>query len=395
MVRHMAAHKMLDRLAAHFDDGFRHIGRVHQLAALFVDHLALIVHHVVEFQQVFAHIEVARLHLLLRLFQCFVDPRMENRLAFLQAQTLQHPVHALRSEDAHEIVFERQEEFRCARIALTARTAAQLIVDTPAFMAFGADHIETAGGQRDALQLGHFGLDRFGAAVALGFVEPGRFVVIQFLAQAHFEIAAQLNIGAAARHVGGDRHAAGHAGLGDDEGFALVVARVQYMMGNAFDAQQFGEHFALLDADRADQDRLLPRAAFLDQRDDRKVFLARRAIDLVVGILAGDGHVGRDLDHFQLVDVLEFRGFGHGGAGHAGQFRIEAEIVLEGDRGQGLVLVLDRDAFLGFERLMQAFRIAAAVHHAAGEFVDDDDLVVLDDVIDIPREQLMRAQRPG
>ena len=74
-------------------------------------------------------------------------------------------------------------------------------------------------------------------------------------------------------------------------------------------------------------------------------------------------------------------------------FGIEAEIVLEGDRGERLVLVLDRDAFLRLERLVQPLGIAPAFHHAAGEFVDDDDLVVLDDVVDVAREQLVRAQR--
>ncbi len=42
---------------------------------------------------------------------------------------------------------------------------------------------------------------------------------------------------------------------------------------------------------------------------------------------------------------------------------------------------------------MQAFGIAAAFHHAAGELVDDDDLVVLDDVIDVAGEQRVGAQR--
>ena len=49
--------------------------------------------------------------------------------------------------------------------------------------------------------------------------------------------------------------------------------------------------------------------------------------------------------------------------------------------------------FLRFERLVQAFRIAAARHHAAGEFVDDDDFAVADDVVLVPLEELVGAQR--
>ena len=48
---------------------------------------------------------------------------------------------------------------------------------------------------------------------------------------------------------------------------------------------------------------------------------------------------------------------------------------------------------LGLQRLVQAFRIAPARHHAAGELVDDDDLVVLDDVVLVALEQLVGAQR--
>ena len=48
---------------------------------------------------------------------------------------------------------------------------------------------------------------------------------------------------------------------------------------------------------------------------------------------------------------------------------------------------------LRFQRLVQAFRIAPARHHAAGELVDDDDLVVADDVVLVALEQLVGAQR--
>ena len=74
----------------------RRVG-VHQLAALLVDHLALIVHHVVELEQVLADLEVARLDLLLRLLERLVDPGMDDRLALLQAEALQHAVHAVAS----------------------------------------------------------------------------------------------------------------------------------------------------------------------------------------------------------------------------------------------------------------------------------------------------------
>ena len=54
---------------------------------------------------------------------------------------------------------------------------------------------------------------------------------------------------------------------------------------------------------------------------------------------------------------------------------------------------LDGDVLLRLERLVQSVRVAPALHHAAGELVDDDHLVVADDVIDVAGEQRMRAQR--
>ncbi len=101
----------------------------------------------------------------------------------------------------------------------------------------------------------------------------------------------------------------------------------------------------------------------------------------------------RDFERFELVDVLELRRLGERGAGHARKLAVQAEIVLEGDRGERLVLWLNLDAFLGLKRLVQAFRIAAAFHHASGELIDDDDLAVFHDVIFVAQEQLVCAQR--
>ena len=140
---------------------------VHQLDALLEDDLALVVHHVVVFEQVLADVEVARLDLLLRLLQRLVDPGMDDRLAFLEAERLQHAVHAVGAEDAHQIVLDRQVEFRAAGVALAAGAAAQLVVDAAAFMALGGEHVEAAGGERLVLQPLDVVADRLILGVAL------------------------------------------------------------------------------------------------------------------------------------------------------------------------------------------------------------------------------------
>jgi len=50
---------------------------------------------------------------------------------------------------------------------------------------------------------------------------------LQLVLDPHVGIAAELNIGAAAGHVGGDRDRARHARLRDDIGLLLVVARIE------------------------------------------------------------------------------------------------------------------------------------------------------------------------
>ena len=76
-----------------------------------------------------------------------------------------------------------------------------------------------------------------------------------------------------------------------------------------------------------------------------------------------------------------------GRAGHAGQLIVHAEVVLEGDGGERLVLVFDLDPFLGLQRLVQPLAVAPPRHQTAGELVDDNHLAVLDDVIHVQLEK--------
>ena len=51
---------------AHLGDRIADALAVHDVGALLVDHLALVVHHVVELDDLLAHVVIARLDLLLR-----------------------------------------------------------------------------------------------------------------------------------------------------------------------------------------------------------------------------------------------------------------------------------------------------------------------------------------
>jgi hypothetical protein len=101
--------------------------------------------------------------------------------------------------------------------------------------------------------------------------------------------------------------------------------------------QQFGEQLRVLDRGGADQHRLAAFVAVADVGDDGAYF-SFASVDQVVVVLATIGTLVGISTTFPAVDLLELVGFGVGRAGHAGQLAVHAEVVLEGDRGQRLVL---------------------------------------------------------
>ena len=109
-----------------------------------------------------------------------------------------------------------------------------------------------------------------------------------------------------------------------------------------------------LDRDRADQDRLAALVALLDVSRPPPELAVLVLEDVVVVVVADHRLVGRDLDHSGLVDLHELLRLGQRRAGHAGELFVEAEVVLQGDRRQGLVLLADAHPLLGLDRLVQA-----------------------------------------
>src|SRR5262249_38050381 len=145
----------------------------HQLDLLLEDYLALVVHYVVVLENVLADVEVARLDLLLRLLERLVDPGMNDGLVLLEPELLQHAVELAGAEDAHQVVFERQEELGAARIALTTGAAAKLVVDTAALVPLGAEHEQAAGGERLLFQARYLIANLVGTRALFAFDRVG------------------------------------------------------------------------------------------------------------------------------------------------------------------------------------------------------------------------------
>ena len=183
------------------------------------------------------------------------------------------------------------------------------------------------------------------------------------------------------------------ARLGHDQGLPGVLLGVQDLVGDAPALEHAGEHLGLLHRGRAHQDGLAPLVALDDVLHHRLELGLLALVDEVGPVVADHGLVGGDGHHGEVVGAGELGRLGGGRACHPRQLVVHAEVVLQGDGGPGVVLLLDLDPLLGLHRLVQPVRPAPALQDAAGELVDDLHLAVLDDVVLVPLVQLLGPQR--
>ena len=155
-------------------------------------------------------------------------------------------------------------------------------------------------------------------------------------------------------------------------------------MADALLGEHPAEKLVLLDGHGAHQHRLALFVALLHLADHRPVLPLLGFVHGVLIVNTDHRAVGGDLHNVQLIDGGKLLLLGHGRTGHAGELAVQAEVILEGDGGQGLALPLDGDVLLGLDGLVQALGIPAAEHQAAGELVHDDDLAVLDHIVHVP-----------
>mmetsp|Transcript_12872 Transcript_12872/g.30273 ORF Transcript_12872/g.30273 Transcript_12872/m.30273 type:complete len:931 (-) Transcript_12872:212-3004(-) len=388
--RNEGAHDIRQRgFAQRRDLGDQRLG-LQDVVALLVDDLALVIRHIVVLQQLLADVEVAGLDLALRALNGTRDDACLDGLALGHLQAVHDGAHPLASEDAHQLVVQRQIEAAGARVALAAGTAAQLVVDAAALVALGRDDAQAALGLDLVVQALPLVLELLDAARL--FVGRDGLVGLDEL-DLLLDIAAQHDVGAATGHVGGDGDHTRSAGLGDDLRLLLVLLGVEHVVRQLLRRQQLGDVFRILDGGGAHEHRLPALVAVLDVRDDRVVLLEIGLVDQVELVLADGRAVRRDDDRLEAVDLLELVGLGVGRARHAGQLAVHAEVVLEGDGGQRLVLGLDLHALLGLDGLVQAIAPTPPAHQPAGELVDDDHLAVLHDVVLVPVVDMVGPQR--
>ena len=93
---------------------------------------------------------------------------MLNLLPFRHSQCSKYRHQFLRSEQTHQIIFQRNEELGFTRISLTAGTSTQLIINTAGLMPFCTNDLQTTGCLRIIVKLdigsstSHICSDRYG-----------------------------------------------------------------------------------------------------------------------------------------------------------------------------------------------------------------------------------------
>ena len=129
--------------------GGAHVAALEHLVAIGVDHLALLVEHVVVLQRVLAVQEVLLLDLALGLLDLLGEhPGLDRLLVALVvdgSEAVQDLVDPLAGEQPDQVVLGGEEEARLAGVALTSGAAAQLVVDPAGLVALGAEDEQAAG----------------------------------------------------------------------------------------------------------------------------------------------------------------------------------------------------------------------------------------------------------
>ena len=125
----------------------------------------------------------------------------------------------------------------------------------------------------------------------------------------------------------------------------------------------------------------------------RLVLLPLAAVDDVRQFQALQGAVGGNAHYFEIVYLVKLHRLRHRRAGHAGELVVQAEKILKRNRRQRLVLFLDLQFLFRLHRLVKPVRPVPPVHEPPGKLVNDGHLAVLDDVVLVSSEKMVRPQR--
>ena len=363
---------------------------------LVVDHHALTVHHLVVLEDVLANLRVERFHLGLGAGNGPRDHLRLDRHIVGHVEPREKCVHHAAVEPQHQLVLQREVETRLPWISLSSRSSAQLVVDASGLVTFGTQHVEPAE-RHDLLMLGRhrflglFQRLRPRRLVGLGILHQRNPARGEFGGRPKLRVPTQHDVGATASHIGRHSDRTFAPSLSHDHGLLLMELGVEHLVRHPSLAQRSREHLTLLHAHRSHQHRLPGLKPLRDVLHHRSELGLLRAVNQVALVHPLIGHIGGDRHNPEIVGAVELSRLGLGGTGHAGQLVVQPEIVLQGDRGQGLVLGFDLHPLFGLDRLMQTLVVPTSGQDAAGVLIDDHYLALEHDVVLVPGEEFLRA----
>ena len=226
-----------------------------------VNHLALLVEHLVVLKDVFTHLKVLVLHLRLGALNGVRDHLGFDGDIVRHIEAVHHVLHGLTHEAHHQLIAHGQVEAGLTRVTLAASTTTQLVINAAGLVTLGTQHVEATG-------LAHLVTQLLGALpLGIDFCFPGLLVLLfilewieaalaQLLIEDDLRVTTKHDIGTTAGHIGSHSDGAGAARTGDDLALFLVVLSVEHVVLNAALRQQLGQVLGALHGGGTDQNRL-------------------------------------------------------------------------------------------------------------------------------------------
>ena len=130
---------------AQFLHALGHVVIFQNLVTQAIDFLTLIVLDVVKFQKLLTDVVVMTFDLTLRRFNHAAEHLRFDSHVLFKFEPVGNGAHSVAAENPKELIFHRKVEDGTSRVALSTRTAAELIVDTTRLVAFATDDAQTPG----------------------------------------------------------------------------------------------------------------------------------------------------------------------------------------------------------------------------------------------------------
>ena len=158
-------------------------------------------------------------------------------------------------------------------------------------------------------------------------------------------------------------------------------------MGNLFLLQHTTEQFTYLYRSGTHETGTSCVPQYFDLINDGFIFFPLGFVNKILLIIADHFDIGGDTHHIEFVNAPQLRCFCFSRTGHATEFVVHPEIILQSDGGIGLGGGFNLHIFLGFNGLVQTIGVTTSIQYTTGLLIHDLDRPVVDDIFHIDLEK--------